>query len=189
MQARVLLEVYYGVGRLLRVLSSSSCPRGFTVFRKVPNLPPYSSEAGNSLRCPKKTGSRPPASEVIYQMPRIRVQQLMEKPSGEAGQSVPSSPSEFRNWCQFTVWKSVPCQTHNGTETVVQRLYQTCRWPGPCKNLIRAVSVRHRSDLSVDLADIFVLPAEGRPSEPPGLNPDGLDFFPLGFRDQFQITC
>ncbi|XP_036451649.1 collagen alpha-1(XXVI) chain [Colossoma macropomum] len=76
------------------------------------------------------------ASEVIYQMPRIRVQQLMEKPSGEPGQSLLSSPSEFRNRCQFTVWKAVSCQTHNGTETVVQRRFQTCRWPGPCQNLI-----------------------------------------------------
>ncbi|KAL7846302.1 hypothetical protein SRHO_G00212820 [Serrasalmus rhombeus] len=76
------------------------------------------------------------ASEVIYQMPRIRVQQLMEKPSGEPGQSLLSSPSEFRNWCQFTVRKVVSCQTHNGTETVVQRRFQTCRWPGPCQNLI-----------------------------------------------------
>ncbi|KAG9263200.1 collagen alpha-1(XXVI) chain-like [Astyanax mexicanus] len=76
------------------------------------------------------------AAEVIFQLPRVRVQQLMEKPSGEAGQSLLSSPPEFRNWCQFTVWKSVSCQTQNGTETVVQRLFQSCRWPGPCKNLI-----------------------------------------------------
>ncbi|XP_067289751.1 collagen alpha-1(XXVI) chain [Pseudorasbora parva] len=41
-----------------------------------------------------------------------------------------------RNWCQYTVQKTVSCQTQNGTETVVQRLFQSCRWPGPCSNLI-----------------------------------------------------
>ncbi len=43
----------------------------------------------------------------------------------------------IRNWCQYTVKKTVSCQTQNGTETVVQRLFQSCRWPGPCSNLIR----------------------------------------------------
>ncbi|TRY99742.1 hypothetical protein DNTS_033610 [Danionella cerebrum] len=41
-----------------------------------------------------------------------------------------------RNWCQYTVQKTVSCQTQNGTETVMQRLFQSCRWPGPCTNLI-----------------------------------------------------
>uniref|UniRef100_A0A671LFW6 Collagen type XXVI alpha 1 chain n=1 Tax=Sinocyclocheilus anshuiensis TaxID=1608454 RepID=A0A671LFW6_9TELE len=36
----------------------------------------------------------------------------------------------------YTVQKTVSCQTQNGTETVVQRLFQSCRWPGPCSNLI-----------------------------------------------------
>jgi len=43
----------------------------------------------------------------------------------------------IRNRCQYTVQKTVSCQTQNGTETVVQRLFQSCRWPGPCANLIR----------------------------------------------------
>ncbi|XP_030648091.1 collagen alpha-1(XXVI) chain [Chanos chanos] len=40
------------------------------------------------------------------------------------------------NWCQYTVKKTVSCQSQNGTETLVQRLFQSCRWPGPCSNLI-----------------------------------------------------
>lgn len=48
-----------------------------------------------------------------------------------------SSWNKIRNWCQYTVQKTVSCQTQNGTETVVQRLFQSCRWPGPCSNLIR----------------------------------------------------
>ncbi|MGH0176334.1 UNVERIFIED_CONTAM: hypothetical protein FKN15_072441 [Acipenser sinensis] len=31
----------------------------------------------------------------------------------------------------------VSCQVHNGSETVVQRVYQSCRWPGPCANVVR----------------------------------------------------
>uniref|UniRef100_A0AAR2L4I0 EMI domain-containing protein n=1 Tax=Pygocentrus nattereri TaxID=42514 RepID=A0AAR2L4I0_PYGNA len=42
----------------------------------------------------------------------------------------------FRNWCQYTVSKTVTCQVHNGTETTVQRVFQGCRWPGPCAKLI-----------------------------------------------------
>ncbi|CAB1352453.1 unnamed protein product [Coregonus sp. 'balchen'] len=44
-----------------------------------------------------------------------------------------------RNWCQYTVSKTVSCQVHNGTETLVQRMFQSCRWPGPCSNLIRTL--------------------------------------------------
>lgn len=43
----------------------------------------------------------------------------------------------FRNWCQYTVSKTVSCQVHNGTETTVQRVLQGCRWPGPCTKVIR----------------------------------------------------
>uniref|UniRef100_A0A8C3AK26 EMI domain-containing protein n=1 Tax=Cyclopterus lumpus TaxID=8103 RepID=A0A8C3AK26_CYCLU len=34
------------------------------------------------------------------------------------------------NWCPHTVTKTVTCQVHNGT--VLQRVYQTCRWPQGC---------------------------------------------------------
>lgn len=43
----------------------------------------------------------------------------------------------FRNWCQYTASRSVPCKVHNGTETSVQRVMQGCRWPGPCSKVIR----------------------------------------------------
>ncbi|XP_074526415.1 EMI domain-containing protein 1 isoform X1 [Halichoeres trimaculatus] len=35
-----------------------------------------------------------------------------------------------RNWCPHTVTKTVTCQVQNGT--VLQRVYQTCRWPQGC---------------------------------------------------------
>ncbi|KAJ0047377.1 hypothetical protein NL108_006684, partial [Boleophthalmus pectinirostris] len=40
------------------------------------------------------------------------------------------------NWCQYTVSKTVTCQVHNGTETSVQRVVQSCRWPGPCSKVV-----------------------------------------------------
>lgn len=40
------------------------------------------------------------------------------------------SVSPFRNWCPHTVTKTVTCQVQNGT--VLQRVYQTCRWPQGC---------------------------------------------------------
>ncbi|ERE76303.1 collagen alpha-1(XXVI) chain-like protein [Cricetulus griseus] len=41
------------------------------------------------------------------------------------------------HWCHHTVTRTVSCQVQNGSETVVQRVYQSCRWPGPCANLVR----------------------------------------------------
>uniref|UniRef100_A0AAY5KBU5 EMI domain-containing protein n=1 Tax=Esox lucius TaxID=8010 RepID=A0AAY5KBU5_ESOLU len=41
-----------------------------------------------------------------------------------------------RNWCQYTVSRTVTCQVHNGTKTTVQRIFQGCHWPGPCAKLI-----------------------------------------------------
>uniref|UniRef100_A0A665V806 EMI domain-containing protein n=1 Tax=Echeneis naucrates TaxID=173247 RepID=A0A665V806_ECHNA len=35
-----------------------------------------------------------------------------------------------RNWCPHTVTKTVTCQVQNGT--VLQRVYQSCRWPQGC---------------------------------------------------------
>ncbi|XP_037536018.1 EMI domain-containing protein 1 [Nematolebias whitei] len=35
-----------------------------------------------------------------------------------------------RNWCPHTVTKTVTCQVQNGT--VLQRVYQACRWPQGC---------------------------------------------------------
>ena len=59
-----------------------------------------------------------------------------------------------RNWCQYTVSKTVSCQVHNGTEKLVQRMFQSCRWPGPCSNLIRyewhSLTHRHRPFMQID---------------------------------------
>ncbi|CAG08485.1 unnamed protein product, partial [Tetraodon nigroviridis] len=35
-----------------------------------------------------------------------------------------------RNWCSHTVTKTVTCQVQNGT--VLQRVFQSCRWPQGC---------------------------------------------------------
>ncbi|XP_016120078.1 collagen alpha-1(XXVI) chain-like [Sinocyclocheilus grahami] len=68
------------------------------------------------------------ASAAIYQVP-VRLQRTVSEHNTGAN-------TLNRNWCQYTVQKTVSCQTQNGTETVVQRLFQSCRWPGPCPNLI-----------------------------------------------------
>ncbi|XP_056273933.1 EMI domain-containing protein 1 [Pseudoliparis swirei] len=41
-----------------------------------------------------------------------------------------TSVYQKRNWCPHTASKTVTCQVHNGT--VLQRVYQTCRWPQGC---------------------------------------------------------
>ncbi|KAK5871473.1 hypothetical protein PBY51_004354 [Eleginops maclovinus] len=41
-----------------------------------------------------------------------------------------SSVYQKRNWCPHTVTKTVTCQVQNGT--LLQRVYQTCRWPQGC---------------------------------------------------------
>ncbi|MBN3321238.1 EMID1 protein, partial [Atractosteus spatula] len=35
-----------------------------------------------------------------------------------------------RNWCPYSVTRTVTCQVQNGT--VFQRVYQSCRWPQGC---------------------------------------------------------
>ncbi|XP_042298763.1 collagen alpha-1(XXVI) chain isoform X6 [Sceloporus undulatus] len=45
----------------------------------------------------------------------------------------------MRHWCHYTVTRTVSCQVQNGSETVIQRVYQSCRWPGPCANLVRTL--------------------------------------------------
>ncbi|XP_074494074.1 uncharacterized protein emid1 isoform X2 [Sebastes fasciatus] len=49
-----------------------------------------------------------------------------------ASQTAASHTSVYqkRNWCPHTVTKTVTCQVQNGT--VLQRVYQTCRWPQGC---------------------------------------------------------
>ncbi|XP_024249694.1 collagen alpha-1(XXVI) chain [Oncorhynchus tshawytscha] len=69
----------------------------------------------------------------VYQFPGVTLQRIhTEHTAGPLA----GTNSARRNWCQYTVSKTVSCQVHNGTETLVQRVFQSCRWPGPCSNLI-----------------------------------------------------
>uniref|UniRef100_A0A3B3HR75 EMI domain-containing protein n=1 Tax=Oryzias latipes TaxID=8090 RepID=A0A3B3HR75_ORYLA len=58
------------------------------------------------------------------------------------------------NWCPHTVTKTITCQVQNGT--VLQRVYQTCRWPQGCsggsyKTMIRpSYKVVHRTVTSLE---------------------------------------
>ncbi|KAG5837652.1 hypothetical protein ANANG_G00241710 [Anguilla anguilla] len=72
-------------------------------------------------------------SRFIYQFPAVTVQHFNSEQS--AGPPA-TGGAHRRNWCQYTVSKTVSCQMHNGTEKLVQRLLHSCRWPGPCANLI-----------------------------------------------------
>ncbi|KAM9810966.1 EMI domain-containing protein 1 [Neosynchiropus ocellatus] len=45
-------------------------------------------------------------------------------------QAAHTSVYQKRNWCSHTVTKTVTCQVQNGT--VLQRVYQSCRWPQGC---------------------------------------------------------
>ncbi|XP_025778884.1 collagen alpha-1(XXVI) chain [Puma concolor] len=58
-------------------------------------------------------------------------------PGGPGGSS--RMRAAERHWCHHTVTRTVSCQVQNGSETVVQRVYQSCRWPGPCANLVRTL--------------------------------------------------
>ncbi|XP_077150545.1 collagen alpha-1(XXVI) chain [Ranitomeya variabilis] len=69
----------------------------------------------------------------LYQFPASTLQHNYPDQNSA---SASASYSNRRNWCQFTVTKTVTCQVQNGSETVVQRVYQSCRWPGPCTNLV-----------------------------------------------------
>ncbi|XP_041749895.1 collagen alpha-1(XXVI) chain-like isoform X2 [Coregonus clupeaformis] len=69
----------------------------------------------------------------VYQFPGMTFQRIhTEHTAGPLA----GTNAVRRNWCQYTVSKIVSCQVHNGTETLVKRVFQSCRWPGPCSNLI-----------------------------------------------------
>ncbi|XP_026874920.2 collagen alpha-1(XXVI) chain-like [Electrophorus electricus] len=70
----------------------------------------------------------------IYQFPGLTLQHINSEQS--IGPPAAGINSQRRNWCQYTTSKTVTCQVHNGTETTVQRVFQGCRWPGPCAKLI-----------------------------------------------------
>ncbi|NXM70199.1 COQA1 protein, partial [Serilophus lunatus] len=69
----------------------------------------------------------------LYQFPASTLQHnYPEQTSGSPGSGFASR----RHWCHYTVTRTVSCQVQNGSETVIQRVYQSCRWPGPCANLV-----------------------------------------------------
>ncbi|NWH15360.1 COQA1 protein, partial [Grus americana] len=69
----------------------------------------------------------------LYQFPASTLQHnYPEQSSG----SPSSGFASRRHWCHYTVTRTVSCQVQNGSETVIQRVYQSCRWPGPCANLV-----------------------------------------------------
>uniref|UniRef100_A0A670JPU1 Collagen type XXVI alpha 1 chain n=1 Tax=Podarcis muralis TaxID=64176 RepID=A0A670JPU1_PODMU len=70
----------------------------------------------------------------LYQFPASALQHNYPEPNsgGPSGNGF----ANRRHWCQHTVTRTVSCQVQNGSETVIQRVYQSCRWPGPCANLV-----------------------------------------------------
>ncbi|XP_054857806.1 collagen alpha-1(XXVI) chain [Eublepharis macularius] len=70
----------------------------------------------------------------LYQFPASALQHNYPEQSS-AGPSGNGFPNR-RHWCHYTVTRTVSCQVQNGSETVIQRVYQSCRWPGPCANLV-----------------------------------------------------
>ncbi|XP_044209064.1 collagen alpha-1(XXVI) chain-like [Thunnus albacares] len=75
----------------------------------------------------------------VYHFPSINVQRQRiksEQSGSTAGPPGTRSSTQLRNWCQYTVSRTVSCQVQNGTETSVQRVFQGCRWPGPCSKVI-----------------------------------------------------
>ncbi|KAJ8402227.1 hypothetical protein AAFF_G00370920 [Aldrovandia affinis] len=68
----------------------------------------------------------------IYKFPGVTLQRI----NSEQSAGFPTAGTHRRNWCQYTVSKTVSCQVNNGTESLLQRVFQSCRWPGPCTNLI-----------------------------------------------------
>ncbi|XP_012783007.1 collagen alpha-1(XXVI) chain isoform X1 [Ochotona princeps] len=75
------------------------------------------------------------ATGFLYPYPAAALPQPHAYPEPAAG-SPGSGYASRRHWCHHTVTRTVSCQVQNGSETVVQRVYQSCRWPGPCANLV-----------------------------------------------------
>uniref|UniRef100_A0ABM5EMK7 Collagen alpha-1(XXVI) chain isoform X2 n=1 Tax=Pogona vitticeps TaxID=103695 RepID=A0ABM5EMK7_9SAUR len=73
----------------------------------------------------------------LYPFPASALQHNYPEPN--AGGPTGNGFSSRRNWCHYTVTRMVSCQLQNGSETVIQRVYQSCRWPGPCANLVRTL--------------------------------------------------
>ncbi|XP_054456970.1 collagen alpha-1(XXVI) chain isoform X2 [Anoplopoma fimbria] len=74
----------------------------------------------------------------VYHFPGITLQRqrINSEQRSSTGPPGTGSRTQLRNWCQYTVSRTVSCKVHNGTETSVQRVFQGCRWPGPCPKVI-----------------------------------------------------
>ncbi|XP_007421636.1 collagen alpha-1(XXVI) chain [Python bivittatus] len=74
------------------------------------------------------------ATGFLYQFPASTLPHNYpeQSPGGPSGNAF----ANRRHWCHYTVTRTVSCQVQNGSETVIQRVYQSCRWPGPCANLV-----------------------------------------------------
>ncbi|TKS78687.1 Collagen alpha-1(XXVI) chain [Collichthys lucidus] len=55
---------------------------------------------------------------------------LINSHGSAPGFDLPTQSAVEKNWCPHTVTKTVTCQVQNGT--ILQRVYQTCRWPQGC---------------------------------------------------------
>lgn len=76
----------------------------------------------------------------IYQLHESTLKRINSvKSITAAGPPESGSITQLRNWCQYTVSRTVTCQVHNGTAATVQRVFQGCRWPGPCSKLVRTL--------------------------------------------------
>ncbi|XP_048375165.1 collagen alpha-1(XXVI) chain [Sphaerodactylus townsendi] len=73
----------------------------------------------------------------LYQFPASTLQH--NYPEQSSGGPAGNGFTNRRHWCHYTVTRTVSCQVQNGSETVIQRVYQSCRWPGPCANLVRTL--------------------------------------------------
>ncbi|XP_061734200.1 collagen alpha-1(XXVI) chain isoform X2 [Nerophis ophidion] len=79
------------------------------------------------------------ATGFVYRLPGISVQRqrvITQQSGSSAGTPATGSRAQLRNWCQYAVSKTVSCQVQNGTESSVQRVFQSCRWPGPCSKVL-----------------------------------------------------
>ncbi|XP_044286291.1 collagen alpha-1(XXVI) chain [Varanus komodoensis] len=74
------------------------------------------------------------ATGFLYQFPASALQH--NYPEQSSGGPSGNGFANRRHWCHYMVTRTVSCQVQNGSETVIQRVYQSCRWPGPCANLV-----------------------------------------------------
>nr|XP_061797513.1 collagen alpha-1(XXVI) chain-like [Nerophis lumbriciformis] len=76
------------------------------------------------------------ATGFVYRLPGIGVQRQRVVPGLSGKNGPPGAQTQLRNWCQYTVSKTVSCQVHNGSQPTVQRVLQTCRWPATCSKVL-----------------------------------------------------